>query len=554
MVRVVYPNVLTASWAYDANGQLLQVKNAFPTNTISQYDYVYDAAGRRINVSKSGSAFDHGDTISYGYNARSELTNAVAAIDSDYRYAYDFDDIGNRETSSERGTNSVYAANNLNQYTAVDDFTPQFDDDGNQTLIKTATGIWQVQYNGENRPILWICTQSDNPSITNNQTISMSFDRMGRRVTKNDQRFVYDGYLQIANFEYQTSNIKPQTFIWDPTEPVATRPLAWTHGNSVAYYTHDGNKNVSEVVSVEGDVSVHYEYAPFGAARIMHGESASLNPWRFSSEFAEDEVEMVYYNYRHYEPNSSRWECRDPYGERAGLSLYCFLANRGDGVCDALGLAAIPAGVPVDEFFTNPANKKKYPLYEYVSVNAYEIKYNNSMGNFFSFIPWQKVELKEYYWRVEFTARFSPPLQLQVDKSYNSWGANALGGAGDSYEPVSYVGDLPQDAWGIPTVFAPQLSFAGYIIRQNFSFENKKFRFGYFVYKADCDGCEFSQIGSNPDMYSTWFKYAARKHPSDDLVADGHRTPCQTVVVLYGDAGRGTPLCRVFKGKWRSGK
>jgi RHS repeat-associated protein len=323
---------------------------------------------------------------------------------------------------------------------------------------------------------------------------------------------------------------------------------------STSYYTHDGNKNVSEVINCEGDVSAHYEYDPFGVARIMFGEEAQSNPWRFSSEYAEDDSASVYYNFRHYEPNSSRWECRDPYGERVGLSLYCFLANRGDGVCDALGLDAIPAGVPVDEFFTNPANKKKYPLYKYVSVNAYEIVYKNLMGNFFSFIPWQKVELKEYYWRVEFTARFSPPLQLQVDKSYNSWGANALGGARDSYEPVSYVGDLPQDAWGMPTVSTPILSFAGYIIRQDFSFENKKFRFGYFVYKADCDGCEFSQIGLNPDMYSTWFKYAARKHPSDDLVADGHRTPCKTVVVLYGDAGRGTPSCIVFKGKWRSGK
>ena len=114
-----YPNGLTASWQYDANNQLLQVCNAAPTNIISQYDYTYDAAGRRIEVSKSGTAFAHDDTVAYGYNARSELTNAVASVDSNYRYSYDFDDIGNRESSSERGTNSVYVANNLNQYTLV---------------------------------------------------------------------------------------------------------------------------------------------------------------------------------------------------------------------------------------------------------------------------------------------------------------------------------------------------------------------------------------------------------------------------------------------------
>ena len=99
---LAYPNGLIASWTYDANNQLLQVCNAFPTNVISQYDYTYDAAGRRVACTKSGSAFAHDDIVDYGYNARSELTNAVAAVDSDYRYAYDFDDIGNRETASER--------------------------------------------------------------------------------------------------------------------------------------------------------------------------------------------------------------------------------------------------------------------------------------------------------------------------------------------------------------------------------------------------------------------------------------------------------------------
>ena len=252
--RVLYPNGLTASWTYDANNQLLQVSNATPTNTISQYDYSYDPAGRRVACAKSGSAFAHNDTVAYAYNNRSELTNAVASVDSNYRYAYAFDDIGNRESSSERGTNSVYAVNQLNQYTAVDDFTPEFDDDGNQTLVKTATGIWQVQYNGENRPIFW---------VKGTNTISMSYDRIGRRVTKNNQRFVYDGYLQIAD---NNGN----EYVWDPTEKVATRPLVWSLSHiepfnfSTSFYTHDGNKNVSEVIVSNSTVVAHYEYAPFG--------------------------------------------------------------------------------------------------------------------------------------------------------------------------------------------------------------------------------------------------------------------------------------------------
>ena len=343
---LAYPNGLAASWQYDANNQLLQVRNAFPTNTISQYDYVYDVVGRRINVSKTGTAFDQGDTISYGYNEKSELTNVVASVDSDYRYSYDFDEIGNRETSTERGTNSVFMVNNLNQYMAVDDFTPQFDDDGNQALIKTATGIWSVTYNGENRPVLWTCIQSDNQTITNNQTISMSYDRMGRRVTKNDWWFVYDGFLQIAD---NGGNV----YIWDTTESVATRPLAWNCGVSLAYYAHDGNKNVSEVIAANGDVAAHYEYAPFGAVTASVGEHASLNPWRFSSEYAEDDTATLYYNYRHYEPVTGRWLRRDPIGEEGGCGLYVCLENQLGIAVDWLGLARLSL-----EYETSEEGKK----------------------------------------------------------------------------------------------------------------------------------------------------------------------------------------------------
>ena len=325
---LAYPNGLTASWQYDAKDQLLQVCNATPTNVISQYDYTYDAAGRRTARDHSGYAFEHADHIDYGYNMRNELTNAIATVDSDYCYVYVFDDIGNRVTSTERSTNILYTANSLNHYTQIsnlcdsaspcEDFMPQFDDDGNQTLIKTATGIWSVTYNGENRPVLWTLVNSTTPSAFTPTLISMSYDRLGRRVTKNDKRFVYNGYLQIANFEHQTSNFKLQTLVWDPTEPIATRPLVWNLSTiqpfnySTSYYTHDGNKNVVEIIAIDGFVTAHYEYAPFGAETAQCVASAADNPCRFSSEYSEKDTAMVYYNYRHYVPEIGRWLCFDP--------------------------------------------------------------------------------------------------------------------------------------------------------------------------------------------------------------------------------------------------
>ncbi len=238
---LTYPSGLAASWDYDDCGRLTRVRNAAATNVVSRYDYAYDAAGRRVSCAKSGSAFATPDTHGYRYNARSELTNATAAGDAAYRYGYGFDDIGNRSTSSERGTNSVYTANRLNQYNAVDAFVPAYDADGNQTLVKTSTGTWRVAYSGENRPIRW---------ESGDTVITMSFDRMGRRVAKGNRRFVYDGYLQVADSA-------GSAYVWDPTESAATRPLAWTRGGDAAYYTHDGSKNVSEVVAYDVTTGMH---------------------------------------------------------------------------------------------------------------------------------------------------------------------------------------------------------------------------------------------------------------------------------------------------------
>ena len=69
----------------------------------------------------------------YGYNTRDELISGQGLT-------YNYDDIGNRTTAEGK----VYTANELNQYTVIDTFEPQYDADGNQALIKTSTGVFGI--------------------------------------------------------------------------------------------------------------------------------------------------------------------------------------------------------------------------------------------------------------------------------------------------------------------------------------------------------------------------------------------------------------------------
>jgi|GEM_PF-438168 len=346
--KLTYPNAATAEWTYEAERDLIAcVKNTVNGNVISQYDYTHDALGRRVSAAKSGTMMAAvSENLAYGYNARSELVSAVSDVDANYNYAYAFDDIGNRKTASEAGTQSTYSANNLNQYTSI---TPSaegvaealtYDADGNATLIRTSTGTWQISYNAENRPVRW--TNAETGTV-----ITMTFDSQGRRteyksVTNGVQntwlRFLYDGYLCIQVLYSNAPYNVFKEFVWDPTEPVATRPLVFRYApNSLnLFYAFDGNKNVSDVfyrLNSNG-IGAHYDYAPFGAGTRTHSDSSasfdivSLNPFRFSSEYYDSELDLVYYNYRHYSPSLGRFLSRDPIAEQGGLNLYAFVRNR----------------------------------------------------------------------------------------------------------------------------------------------------------------------------------------------------------------------------------
>ena len=77
---------------------------------------------------------------------------------------------------------TAYTTGPLNQYTAIERgeeaaFEPVHDADGNQTLIRTSTGIWQVAYNAENRPVRFV-----NESAKT--VVECTYDYMGRRHTR----------------------------------------------------------------------------------------------------------------------------------------------------------------------------------------------------------------------------------------------------------------------------------------------------------------------------------------------------------------------------------
>lgn len=305
-----------------------------------------DALERPVTrTQRRGTEPAHSD--SFSYNGRNELTGAALGAAP---YGYSYDNIGNRKTAQEPAQELAYAANGLNQYTGIEEsgeapFVPTYDASGNQTLIKTSTGVWTVVYNAANRAVSF--TSRDGATV-----VECGYDYLGRRymkkVTQNGtvashERYLYRGYLQIAALDMLDNRNVLRTLLWDPLEPVATRPLALVQGASLYCYGVDFNKNVSEVFDREGAVAAIYDYSPYGTATRT---GRLVQPVQWSAEMHDDDLALVYYNYRYYNPRDGRWINRDPIAEQGGWNSYSFVGNNPIDSFDINGQNAMARAVP----------------------------------------------------------------------------------------------------------------------------------------------------------------------------------------------------------------
>lgn len=71
-------------------------------------------------------------------------------------------------------------------------------------------------------------------------------------------------------------------------------------------------------------MAVAYDYSPYGQ---VASTGNLTQPVQWSSEMNDEELEMIYYNYRHYNPADGRWINRDSIAEQGGWNLYGFVKN-----------------------------------------------------------------------------------------------------------------------------------------------------------------------------------------------------------------------------------
>jgi RHS repeat-associated protein len=239
-------------------------------------------------------------------------------------------------------------------------FVPQtpesfgYDLDGNLTN----DGRWVIAWDAENRASSF--TSLSATPAASRKKVECAYDLKWRRVQKISStwngsayapqftnRFIYDGWNLTGILD--GANTVLYSFTWgndlSGTEQgaggigglismrVHTGALSGTY-----FYAFDGNGNVTALVNAaDSTIAARYEYGPFGELLRATGPLASLNPFRFSTKYQDDETGFLYYGYRYYDPGIGRWQSRDPIGEKGGKSIYSFVQNRPTTSVDKLG-------------------------------------------------------------------------------------------------------------------------------------------------------------------------------------------------------------------------
>ena len=316
---------LTFNDNYDALDRLSGVS----VDDVPEISYTLDDDSRRITAELVD------DSIwTYGYDDKSQLLTATRKSGESGLNAmtYAYDEIGNRTTASEDSAVVNYTANLLNQYTAVNEDTPAYDVDGN---MLTNAG-WTYTWNSENRLV---------KAEKGTAKLEFAYDYQGRRMFKKvydgdtlvkHEKYLYNGYKLIAVYDGMNSDALLKTFVWQPVG--LDVPLCMTAGSAVYYYLTDGNKNVTGLFDGTGTRAATYMYDPFGQTLSANGTAAESNPFRFSSEFFDTETELIYYNYRYYDPKIGRWIKRDLTTEMSEKNLYNMVNNDIINHWDLIGL------------------------------------------------------------------------------------------------------------------------------------------------------------------------------------------------------------------------
>ena len=300
------------------------------------------------NVLKRESSFGGRDfSVQYEYDDFSQLVSEKGENELFYSY----DSLGNRLQKN----GSSCSIDPLNQLTSGNNSSYTFTKNGNIST-KTVDGkTWKFQKDALGRVI--------RVSTPDKKRISFVYDQVGRKLTK--KVIAEDGEEQVYRYFYlgqtelgclnEKGEIVGLKVPANPNHPEKATSIAFELNGKLYAPIYDLQGNVACIVDSQTKKFVEeYRYSSFGEEAIfgpgekaLEGSSIN-NPWRYQGKRTDDEIGLIYFGQRFYDPKEGRWMGPDPLGFTDGPNLYVFCKNNPWAFVDYLGLASDNRGKEED--------------------------------------------------------------------------------------------------------------------------------------------------------------------------------------------------------------
>jgi RHS repeat-associated protein len=299
----------------------------------------------------------------YTYDMMSQLTSAKASnidelgwIRQDFAYnkdgnITDCNTVASDASVTETGYSYTNSGDSDIMAGATGDgaFTLSNDENGNTTKLPTASANDVVEYNWDNRM---------RSASKGSDSIAVKYDPMGNRVWRQSydgqntttKKYVVDisGSLPTIIAEYSDPNSFTNSYVYADGQVLVQ--YAYNGDPNVPddkyYYVHDRLGSVRMVVdanSVAQTVTARnvYTYSPFGNPYADTVSETVYNPFQFTGQWFDEEINQYYLRARMYDPTMMRFTTRDPARgkglEPLTLHRYLYCSNNAVNLVDWTG-------------------------------------------------------------------------------------------------------------------------------------------------------------------------------------------------------------------------
>jgi RHS repeat-associated protein len=339
--RLTWPDGYYANYSYDGLNHLSTVIDSGGTTLAT---YAYDDLARRTSVHYNGST---GAAMAYAWSPENDLntlSSDFAGTSNDVTFTNIFTPAhqwsvatvssGAYVYAPPSATSATFSINTVNEYPLLNGATAlAYDTRGN--FLGTAAAP-NLAYDAENHLVAYTAASA-----------TYAFDPLGRRSSKTvagtTTNFVHDGDSEIA--EYDGSGALIRRFVPGPAidEYVA---MVTTAGTKTFFHT-DKMGSVIAMSDMSGNlVEGPYLYDGYGTCRTGGAAcSATGEPFRYTGQRLDAELNCLYYRARNYCPGQGRFYQTDPVGYKDDVNWYNYVGNDPTNKTDPDGKVGLESNV-----------------------------------------------------------------------------------------------------------------------------------------------------------------------------------------------------------------